>query len=79
MSIFILIQWKFLLHSSRNCSKQVTAYVKEMHDVLIGTKNQEVKLQEITVKATWGIQGGKILQTDQSTKKDSSKSISYFK
>lgn len=64
MSTCIVIEWKLLFHSSRNYSKQITAYVKEMHDVLMGTKNQEVKLQEITAKATWGIRGGKILQTD---------------
>lgn len=48
-----------------------------MHNSLMGTKNQEVKLQEITAKATWRIQGGEDLYKPM--KEDSSKSIPYFK
>lgn len=48
-----------------------------MHNSLMGTKNQEVKLQEITAKATWRIQGGEDLH--KPTKEDSSKIIPYFK
>lgn len=48
-----------------------------MHNSLMGTKNQEVKLQEITAKATWRIQGGEDLH--KLTKEGSSKIITYFK
>lgn len=48
-----------------------------MPNSLMGTKNQEVKLQEITAKATWGLQGGEDLY--KLTKEDSSKYIPYFK
>lgn len=47
-----------------------------MHNSLMGTKNQKLKLQEITAKATWRIQGGEDLHKQ---KEDSSKIIPYFK
>lgn len=46
------------------------------HNSLMGAKNQEVKLQEITAKATWRIRGGEDL--NKVAKERCSESLPYL-